>query len=476
MIKLNYRKLLIFTGLFILNAMLKDSMLSFVLTGIQVVMVLYFLFGNKINDATYWHFIFMATSFAVSGTGEEEVLKTGYFSTKLVGPITLSYVIAILLCLISYSHRKNRTPIHLFDRMRKVFLYFLVSGVFLGSIGCFFFDYFSNVFVGYTVYITLVLIHVIILENLYSQSLLKEFYDSVIPLLTAALISTIFNWIAGMTREYSIYEMVVSSSVSYFSIILILFLNKLSFNVKVLIVCLLFVYLFILVQTGAPGKFFINASVIGLVLVINRIKHKGFGFIPALGLVAVMFVFASVFVTEDSLFFHKFQQYTSIGVSLSSGRIDDAGSSPYIRIASMLNIYYENINNPLYFFLGRGYGGYFHDSLHLFSGLDLTVGAFSDEAVRLGKFPTAHSTFNTIPLLNGFIGFFLILQIVYSLFKRSMGESPLSIAGILWLLFMFYYNIQMGVIGVLLIFASEYEMQVEKVTFKRKKENAKESN
>ena len=217
-----------------------------------------------------------------------------------------------------------------------------------------------------------------------------------------------------------------------------------------------------MILTGSAVKFFINYSIVALVYVVNRIRNKGFGFIPALGIIVVAVTFASSLLTEESMFYMKFDQFRSLG-SLSSGNIENVGSSPYVRVASMLNIYSENLKNPIYFFVGRGYGGYFQDDLHLFTSLDLTAGAFSDEAVAKGKFPTAHSTFNVVPLLHGFGGFALVLLLVFQYFKRSLKQSPLSLVGVLWLFFMFYYNIQTAIVGVFFLYSSEFEIKNSKL-------------
>ena len=456
MVKVNYWKVLLFSCIFIINVLLRDSVVSFAFTGIQVSIVLFYLLGNKIEDAVYWHFIFMATSFAVSGIGEEAILKTGYFSTKLVGPVTLSYVIGIILLMVSYSDKKKKIPVMLFSKMQKIFVYYLIAGVLIGGLGILLSDYFVNTFVGYSVYIVVVLIHILILKNLSNLSFIKRCFDAIIPLLIASLISTIFNWIAGIRSEYSIFEMTISSPVANFSILLVLFMAGMKVKEKTIIVGLLLLYLWVLIKTGAPGKFFLNVSVVGSVYIIKRTRQKGFGVIPILGLLAVLFSFSSGLVVEDSLFSNKFNQFRSLG-SVTSGSIENVGSSPYIRVASMLNIYNENLKDPVYFTLGRGYGGYFEDNLHLFAGLDLSAGAFSDDAIRLGKYPTAHSTFNLVPLFHGFIGLIILLILVYRYFERSIRSSPLSIVAVLWLLFMFYFNIQIGIIGVFLSFASEYE-------------------
>lgn len=460
--KISYYKVLIFSCLLIINILLKDSTLSFALTGLQVVFVLQLLLRNRIQDAAYWHIIFMITCFAVSGDEDEFVIKSGYFSTKLVGPLTLSYLVGILIYLCSLKRTKTNMDGTLFKKMYKYFGIFLLMGVTIGGVGCIASDYFLKSFVGYIIYIIMVLIHIGILINVYSDNFLQKCFESALPLFMAALISTVFNWMYGFTHSYSIYDMVDSSPIANFSILLILYLSKFSFKEKILVIVLLFIYLYILILTGAPGKFFLNVSIIALVYVVNRIRHKGFGLIPALGIIAVAVTFASGSMMEDSMFYRKFEQFRSLG-SLSSGKIEKVGSSPYIRVASMLDIYNENLKNPIYFLVGRGYGGYFQDDLHLFTSYDLSAGAFSDEAVEKGKYPTAHSTLNTVPLLHGFGGLVLVLLLVIKYFKRSLYQSPLSLIGVLWLFFMFYYNIQTAIVGVFFLYSSEFEIKNSKL-------------
>ena len=457
LIKLDYREIFVFSCLFIINVLLMSSPLSFVVTAIQALTIFYLLYRDRVHDAAFWHFIFIMTSFAVSGGDDEIVLKTGYFSTKLIGPVTLSYLISIIILLFTFNKTQTRSSLGIFSKMLRVFVYFMVSGVFFGAIGCLFKDYFINTFIAYTVYITIIIVHILILKNLSNEFFIRKCYKSVISILIAALFSTIFNWAIGLRSEYSIYEMTISSAVADFSILLFLFLPQ--FKNKILVLILLLGHLFVLITTGASGKFFLNAGVVGIAFVFSLIKQKGFNFSYLLALGVFALLLGSNLIVEDSLFSRKLNQFLSLG-SLASGSVEDVGTSPYIRVASLLNIYLENIKNPLYFIFGRGYGGYFQDSLGLFEGWDLSEGAFADDAIRLGKFPTAHTTFNMVPLLNGFVGLFLVFKLVWSYFKRSITGSPLALTAVLWLLFMFYFNIQIGIIGVFLLYASEYNQQI----------------
>ena len=130
--------------------------------------------------------------------------------------------------------------------------------------------------------------------------------------------------------------------------------------------------------------------------------------------------------------------------------------SPYIRFASLYNILHEGLSNPLTLLFGNGYGGYFQDGLGLFNGIDLSNGAWGDECIRTGRFTSGHDMMVTVPLFNGLIGVYLIGKIAILYFKR-MKFNYLSSAVFFWILLKFYFNTIVAVIGLFLLFASEYK-------------------
>ena len=101
----------------------------------------------------------------------------------------------------------------------------------------------------------------------------------------------------------------------------------------------------------------------------------------------------------------------NVGESLAANKLDEfmslfkifdkssdflaegVSSSPYIRIAEVLNILDNGLKNPLALMMGNGYGGFYSDSLGLFDRLDLfNAGAFNEADILTGKFTTAHSS------------------------------------------------------------------------------------
>ena len=92
--------------------------------------------------------------------------------------------------------------------------------------------------------------------------------------------------------------------------------------------------------------------------------------------------------------------------SLFSPNIDEIDTSPYVRIATTLNIFDNNKTNLIGLLFGQGFGGYFTDSLNMFVGLKLI--RWEDGLIWMVKNGTLSLegmyTFATVPLLNGFLG------------------------------------------------------------------------
>ena len=95
------------------------------------------------------------------------------------------------------------------------------------------------------------------------------------------------------------------------------------------------------------------------------------------------------------------QNKTNDVLSLFSLNVNEMGRSPAIRMATLMNILYNNRYNPIAIMLGNGYGGYFTDELNLFNGLDVWQGGWPEAVCKSGIYPSGHDTFASVPLVNG---------------------------------------------------------------------------
>lgn len=445
---------LIYSIIFILNILLYGSPLNLIITIPSILYVLYLIIKGDLSRALFLHLIFIVTSVSHVAIGDFDgaITPYGYFSLKIFGPLTLSYIINILLFL-SFLHKRKLyiDRGNLFHKLFLIFVSFFVFGDILGLIGFLRGGYSTTFFISYNVYIVniILLMYCMICErSTYFQDIGKKhlFY-----ILLAGVISSFALFVLGNQMEYGGVEILTKPDIFTYSFLLIASLAPNSKQRTSVIFIVL--YMIILMLGGASGKDFIFIAISVLYVLYNYFKDNLFKAI----LVVILFLVPVLYVLNSGLEFNqlfndKFSQFASLA-QVFKGNIDEVARSPYIRIASMINIYTENLSNPLYFFLGRGYGGYFTDSLDLFSGIDLYLGAFSPEQINSGHFHSAHGTLAIIPLLHGFGGMWFICVMVWKFMKQSKNNYY-SLVAIPWLFLMFYYNLLLAITGLFFLYCS----------------------
>ena len=459
--RINISKSLIFkfSLIFIINAIVATNPIGIVFVVFQYLYVFYFVIRNDMQKAVFWHMIFMITSNSVLSFIATQVDSVyNYFSIKLVGPVTFSYIFSFFLLIVSsrniYMQMDNS---NIFLRMRKYFYIMGALGIIMGIVGVFFLDYFIEKFIDYTLYISVIIIHIELLCRNNKGKLLKMCFNACLPLLIAAVVGNIFNVLYGMQVAYGENDLFLQNAISSFVVLAILALPMV--KNKVLVSVTVVTSLLMTVMIGSSGKFFINLSLVGVAFFLRllsnkQVKHKSIVWIVS---VVVLILTSSAPIEFEGLTSSKLHQFRSLE-NVIYGDISNIDRSPYIRVASIMNIYKENLQNPIYFVTGRGFGGYFQDDLHVLRLVDLGHGGFNDEYVLKNKFPTAHSTYAIVPLLNGFGGFALIIYLIVLYTKRGIRHNYLGIMGLLWLLNMFYYNILIGLVGVFFLYSSEFKL------------------
>ena len=265
----------------------------------------------------------------------------------------------------------------------------------------------------------------------------------------------------GVTSHYSAYEIAYLADIVGIGapalIIGIVFVRQ---RALVLLVLALYGYLMSL-SFGGKSFFALGFAAVALVYLlfvdkktkdrlstnIHRIR------IVTIGFFAIVLAVAVGHISTDSMAFYKVVS----ALSIFSGNLDEVARSPYIRIASLLNIIHEGLHNPFILLFGNGYGGYFTDSLNLFAGIDLSLGAWPDDVIKTGRFPSGHDSIVTIPLFNGLIGAYLAFKISVKYIKR-IPNNYLNGVIFLWFFLKFYFNTMFAAIGIFFLFAAELDL------------------
>lgn len=450
-------RILLYSIIILGNIVTIGSTLNLIISIPEFIYVFYLLFKNQIDKALFYHIVFVITSISATNAAGMEIDNTllySYARLKIIGPIGASYLMSIILLLLSL-HNKLKVPrSNLFYKLFNGLLIMAISGFTIGLLGFILDSHYSmEGILNYGVYITIVLINMYALILNYSDRLTKRFYDDVLPLLVASVYSSAFAYfILHISTTYGgLSNIILKADLSYYASILLLAYSFVSKKIRILFPFLVFL---ILTYNTSGGK---EIIILGLVVVFfiigilgNR-SSKNNLWLYVLSAILLFVIIMGIRTAEDTLFSRKVGEVTS----MFSSDITDISTSPYIRVASTLNILQGYILHPYWMLFGSGYGGYYEDYLHLFAHLNLGHGSFSQQDISSGFFHTAHDTFAVVPLVNGLFGLWIIIKFSIKYIKR-IKYNFCAFAAIPWLLLTFYFNIQLALTGVYLLFSCEY--------------------
>lgn len=460
----SYKKItLLYFFIVVGNIALFGSNLNAIISFSQYYVVIYCLFKKRLNEAIFFHLTFVCTSLAPTTAFDLQESATSIcsYARVKIGPACFFYLISIYIYLVSFDKQKGLERSTLFCKLYKVMLFLAITGFLLGGYGFLFLEHYEiSAVLVYGTYIFIVVLNMKILINNNNPFLLSLFYKNLPPIIGASILATAFSYyVLGISSAYGVLDMVLQPDLVYFGIIFLMGFYKSEYKKYVLIVSILYILMNLFSATGHN----IIIIAIGLLYFLyytyfsrELYKQNRQSILKFRALFLLFFplivVFILTFADMGTLFLIKLQNV----FSLFSPDVDEIDTSPYVRIATTLNIFDNNKTNPIGLLFGQGLGGYFTDSLNLFAGLDLSDGGWPDLDVRTGRYTRGHDTFATVPLLNGFLGLGILLYMCYK-YAIFAKKSYMAYAIFPWIVFTFYFNIIYGIIGICFLYAAEYE-------------------
>lgn len=461
--------IVLFVVLETINIVYMESSINLILTIPQFLFVLYVLFVKRdIHFAFLLHVIFILTSLdATSGSTELQMLS--YAKVKLVGPLTMSYIVLGFIWLRARSMPIICSANSLLLVVRKILLYLLLSGVIIGVPGLFLFSHRLEDFILPFIYTFVGYLYADIYVRLCEPNYLKKCTDYAFTLLLAAPFATFLTYfVLGVRAEYSTFEALIFNEVFMMAPMLLLFFF---FKVKNIWWLILSVITYgICVGTAGRGGMFLNI-IVALCFILYYIyfckhlkHHLGVRILRAFIPIVVLYGLTYVGILEDeggqSLAVNKINEVSSLiqaafSLRSSSFVLTDVAASPFIRIAEVLNILDNGIKEPLSLVFGHGFGGVYTDSTHLFDNVDLSLDAFPPEVIKSGKFGTAHSFLPTTLLYNGLVGLFLIFLMGLKYIKECK-KTPFVYAAYILCFYSFYFNTSLFIASTFTLFCAEY--------------------
>lgn len=467
-----------FTFIAFYNILTIGSPLGILISIPQYIIVLKNLFSGDIRNAVLLHFAFILLS--VSSQGVYGMFDTQNFSMynygtiKLIGPIRACYLINILMVFIIVTGNRKQVRKTLYSRLFNIMLYLAISGIIVGFGGLLLNPYYSFMaMMDNCIYMFVLLSSMYILLHMMDEGTVKSaYYICLIVIMVGPVVGALGYSFLHITSSYGMYDIVVNIESAYFGALLIyglLYVRQKTF-LYFSIIAFLYVSFF---SIGGKSIFGIAFCFMSLAYILIFDKETKLNYPKSSRILRPCLIVLLIFIVPillpmlgDSFAAYKLTS----ALSMFSGNLDDISRSPFIRVASLINILYEGIQNPLVFLFGNGYGGYFEDHFNYFVGLDLEKGAWGAEEVATGRFHSGHDTMVSVPLFNGFIGVCLLIKICWQYIKR-IKYNYLGAVAFLWILLVFYSNTILAYVGVFLLFASEYNLGLERYTSVNKNED-----
>ena len=457
---------IVFAIIAVFNILTISSPLTLIVTVPQYFLVVYLLFKGEIRRSILFHFAFVMLSLSAQGT--LGMFDTAVFSlynygtVKLVGPVRACYAMNIIYCLvlIGSSFKIDRTL--LLYKFFKVILFLCGGATFIGLFGLLINPNYSFAsFIDYGIYAFVVVTSLYIVLKVANSSFIQDAYHITLICIMSGIVASFLCYITGsVVSHYSVYDIAYTSDVMMLALALVIGIPYVKQKFLLWFSLLVFGIL-LAVSLGGKGVIGVAFSVIALAYLlffdkdtIKNLKGNNRFLRPAvIVIIAGVTVYAIGHLAADSMAMYKIGS----AVSMFSGDLENMSRSPYIRVASLINILNDGLSNPFTLLFGNGFGGYFQDKLGLFEGIDLSMGAWKDEVIKTGCFTSGHDAMVTVPLFNGLIGSFMFIKIGWLYLKR-MGYNYLNSTIFFWFLLMFYFNTIYAMIGVLGLVGAEYDI------------------
>ncbi|MDN3671919.1 hypothetical protein QWY99_02410 [Flavobacterium branchiarum] len=473
MSEFSYRNIVLYILLIIGNSLTHEKITGILVSFPEIIAVVYFISKGNTEKAFFFHIVFTITCLAIpfSQITNPEDSHYGLFNyskLKLIGPIGIYHIIMFSF-FIRTLRLKVQVPFNsVFYSLYKTIIFIGVSGILLGIFGLIFLEYYVEYFVLYTSYILTLFFTAFVLIRMPFYSFVGKLYKMLLEVMIAAPIAALIVYILGFSSQYGADDVSILIEVVYFSMALIFsYYHLKNFFLP------LFSFLltgFFLMDGGMGGKGIIFMGVVLIMFLltafnkhttgINIAKRKRalrFAMIPILIFVVIKFA-SYIEDSEYNLFLYKLENVTLlINVFQGFDGIYLIPESPRVRIIEIMSIFNELFSNPVYLLFGKGYGSYFSDDFRLLAGLDL-VNAYKAVEISNNKYGGVHDSFSSIPLANGLIGLFLIFRLTIK-YAKMIKHNFMAYAAIPWLAFTFYYNVQFGIIAMLLLFSSEFYLK-----------------
>lgn len=447
-----------------------NTMLSIILTGIEYLLVYYYLWKGKVLDSFILFLAFTSVSMEIdsfiyfddSSPLRRFTFMTGTFSLKLIYFFTGCIIFARLKKIYAYT-KFNST-----DKISRWLKWLLISGIFSIFIGMLFDDngiissgiYPSTFFytlLSFGGLCTLIFSSSIIAKN---NDLWYKLSDSCLIILVGISIGTILSILGGYVGWYGYEEIMLAPLISGFIPCLLMFYSPMKNNsyYYVIIPLLTILLSFTHLPSVIGSKWYIVIAFSFLYWIYKRLRFTSSISFLSMCLFSLLllpniasFILPYLGSNEFNLFKlgQALRMFSFVEHTNFSNWFLSLDESAQFRIDEPINIFMEYVNKPIYSFFGKGIAG---TTCHYTNILNWdTSSAFSNAQIVNKFYYDMHESFAVIFLRHGILGLIFFFTIILKLVSR-LKVTPWSVVGFIWLVFYWSYgeSFRLGAVALVL--------------------------
>lgn len=301
-------------------------------------------------------------------------------------------------------------------------------------------------------------------------------YGILCGVVLAGIVSLLFKQVYVKNEMASF---LIAPLILFFSPGLILFYFKKERGIKYLILGMVSLLLQVKYSVGIPGAWWLYVALILFTFLLrifgnvfnNSKRFKSVSVIMILMAVLLMFVpqiiqlFFKGLNDSSSYIAYKFSTLVNL-LHVSNGSslwYDSLGNSIGVRVDAIVNCFIEIVKNPVYFLIGKGYGGSIQKNWGVYNW-DIPGATYPDVQIDSGVYSSFHTGIAELIINFGLIGIILLVilcrDMIKSIFKKK--ENGWIIIGVFWL-FVFLYFYHSMFLGALILAYGLYLYKEEKI-------------
>ena len=438
----------------VLNETIGYSVYGTILVAIQVLIVMFFLIRNDYFRSFVLFLVFLFTALEFPA---DLKLRPKIYTFRTIEILNVSISTWVLIIFFVYGLIFRNGISKLLNNISKfqIILYvLLICSILIGLSGNIFSDYAFQYFLKDVQYYLIILFSFIIFSDFGGRDIDKAIESIILyTLCSRSIVSFVgisFGALKGNYGGVSIFSYDAIDLFVVFTILAISRTNTFLKNLLIVISWILGIISNVIIQSSGKSLLLIGVVFLEIIVLVMKTRSS-FLRSPLVKVFLILAIFIGLLIMYDLI-----NTVSSKNILLSSKLYQvqtlldlnwvrnpyNLEPSPRDRVLEIYNTYYYFVENPQFFLLGTGMGGYFKEAKYYnYSASD--VGGYSTYEIKSRQFYSPHESLANVFLKFGIVGIVLYLWMLVSLLRKQRCGQDLFLKNILFFSILLFIGFSM---------------------------------